>query len=132
MIRLEEIHKHFGHNHVLRGVSLGVDKGEVVCIIGPSGSGKTTLLSIMGCIFRPSSGRVYVNGCNATALSEHQLPALRARSFGFVFQQFFLIASLTALVERRLASSRTTFTSRTSSSSLTCTMSPPQPLLRGR
>ncbi len=62
MIRLEEIHKSFGHNHVLRGVSLSVQPGEVVCIIGPSGSGKSTLLRCINYLEVPERGRIFIDG----------------------------------------------------------------------
>jgi putative ABC transport system ATP-binding protein len=74
----------------LRGVKLEIGRGELVAIVGPSGSGKTTLLQIMGTLDRPTSGRVRVDGADIAALDDPQLAALRARSIGFVFQQFFL------------------------------------------
>jgi putative ABC transport system ATP-binding protein len=82
--------------HALRGVDLALDGGEVLLLLGPSGSGKTTLLSIMGCILRATSGRVLVDGGDVTRLSEAQLPAIRLRHFGFVFQGFNLFPALTA------------------------------------
>jgi putative ABC transport system ATP-binding protein len=77
-------------------VSLAQRPGEVVLIAGPSGSGKTTLLSMMGCILRPTSGEVYVEGKPVGALSEDSLPGIRRRYIGFVFQSFNLFPSLTA------------------------------------
>ena len=62
MIRLEDIHKTFDHNHVLKGISLGVEQGEVVCIIGPSGSGKSTLLRCINYLEVPEEGRIYLDG----------------------------------------------------------------------
>ena len=79
----------------LRGVDLDVFPGEVVLLMGPSGSGKTTLLSIMGCILRPTSGSVEVNGIEATSLTEKELPAIRLAHIGFVFQGFNLFPTLT-------------------------------------
>ncbi len=70
--------------------------GELVLIIGPSGSGKTTLLSLLGCVIYPTSGEVVVTGENTTKLKEKELAELRLRSIGFVFQNFNLIAPLTA------------------------------------
>jgi putative ABC transport system ATP-binding protein len=81
---------------VLRGVSLHLDRGEVVSLEGPSGSGKTTLLSILGCIMSPTAGRVIVEGHEIDRDDPNQLQAARRRSIGFVFQQFNLIPSLTA------------------------------------
>jgi len=77
-------------------VDLQVKPGEIVLIMGPSGSGKTTLLSMAGLLLRPTLGDIWINGTHATQLSEHQLPGLRLRSVGFVFQSYNLIASLTA------------------------------------
>jgi putative ABC transport system ATP-binding protein len=81
----------------LRGVSLMVDAGELVAIVGPSGSGKTTLLHIIGTLDRAASGTVRIDGVDLADLDDRQLAALRARSIGFVFQQFFLAEHQTAL-----------------------------------
>jgi len=87
-----------GHTLVpaLRGVTLEVDAGEFVALCGPSGSGKTTLLNIMGCLDRPTSGRVAVMNEDVLALSDARLSDLRSRLIGFVFQTFNLIPVLTA------------------------------------
>lgn len=69
----------------------------MLLIVGPSGSGKTTLLSVMGCILRPTSGRVIVDGTDTSALGERRLPQLRAHYFGYVFQHYHLFNALTAL-----------------------------------
>jgi putative ABC transport system ATP-binding protein len=82
---------------VLHGVSLELSRGEIVALEGPSGSGKTTLLSILGCILTPTSGRVVVDGEEADPARPERLPAIRRKSIGFVFQQFNLFPSLTAL-----------------------------------
>jgi putative ABC transport system ATP-binding protein len=82
---------------VLKGVSLDVRRGEIVALEGPSGSGKTTLLSILGCILTPSSGTVVVDGEEIDLGRPGRLPAIRRKSIGFVFQQFNLFPSLTAL-----------------------------------
>jgi putative ABC transport system ATP-binding protein len=82
---------------VLKGVSLELERGEIVALEGPSGSGKTTLLSILGCILTPSSGRVVVDGEEIDSQRPGRLPAIRRKSIGFVFQQFNLFPSLTAL-----------------------------------
>jgi putative ABC transport system ATP-binding protein len=81
----------------LRGVSLTVRQGELVGIVGPSGSGKTTLLHVMGTLDLPSDGIVRINGIDIAGLSDRRLAALRARSIGFVFQQFFLDEHSSAL-----------------------------------
>lgn len=81
---------------VLRGVSLHLDRGEVVSLEGPSGSGKTTLLSILGCILSATGGNVIVEGVAVNRDDPAALQAVRKRSIGFVFQQFNLIPCLTA------------------------------------
>jgi putative ABC transport system ATP-binding protein len=80
----------------LRGVDLDVHAGEVLMLMGPSGSGKTTLLSIMGCILTASSGSVRIAGEEVTRLKENELPAIRLKNIGFVFQGFNLFPTLTA------------------------------------
>jgi putative ABC transport system ATP-binding protein len=82
---------------VLRGVSLSLERGEIVALEGPSGSGKTTLLSILGCILTPTSGSVVVDGEHVDPRRPARLPAIRRKSIGFVFQQFNLFPSLSAL-----------------------------------
>ena len=82
-----------------------IEPGEFVAIEGPSGSGKTTLLQLLGALDRPSSGSVFFEGRDLAKLPDGELAELRLRSFGFVFQQFNLIPTLTALenVEAKLA-----------------------------
>ena len=80
----------------LDGVDMSVRPGEMVLMMGPSGSGKTTLLSIMGCILRPTAGQVLVHGHDVTAMDEKELPAVRLKHIGFVFQGFNLFPTLTA------------------------------------
>src|SRR5947199_724737 len=72
----------------LADATLDIRAGEVTLIEGPSGSGKTTLISILGLLLRPTSGEVWIEGKNAAVLGERDLPGLRARNFGFVFQGF--------------------------------------------
>jgi putative ABC transport system ATP-binding protein len=78
----------------LAGIDLTVSRGEVVLLMGPSGSGKTTLLSIMGCILRPTAGQVILEGHDVTAMSERDLPLMRLKHIGFVFQGFNLFPTL--------------------------------------
>jgi putative ABC transport system ATP-binding protein len=98
---LDDVSKHHqrGSSPVvaLRGVSLSVEAGELVAITGPSGSGKSTLLAIAGTLERPTSGRVTVAGQPVDRLSDRELSAFRAIHIGFVFQQFFLLPSLSAV-----------------------------------
>jgi putative ABC transport system ATP-binding protein len=82
---------------VLNGVDIALAAGEIVALEGPSGSGKTTFLSILGCILTPTSGRVEVDGEEIDPARPHQLPAIRKRSIGFIFQQYNLFPALTAL-----------------------------------
>jgi putative ABC transport system ATP-binding protein len=82
---------------VLAGVHLEIDAGELVGIVGPSGSGKSTLLHLMGTLDRPSSGEVRIGGEDVSRLPDRALSALRARTIGFVFQQFFLLDGMSAL-----------------------------------
>jgi putative ABC transport system ATP-binding protein len=82
---------------VLKGVSLALERGEIVALEGPSGSGKTTFLSILGCILTPTAGQVVVDGERMDPSRPSRLPAIRRKSIGFVFQQFNLFPSLTAL-----------------------------------
>jgi putative ABC transport system ATP-binding protein len=81
----------------LHAVSLTIDRGELLAIVGPSGSGKSTLLHILGTLDRPSHGQLLVAGDDVTRLSDRCLAAVRSHRFGFVFQQFFLLPSLSAL-----------------------------------
>jgi putative ABC transport system ATP-binding protein len=98
VLEIENLVKTYpGPVEALAGVSLSVERGELAAVIGPSGSGKTTLLQIMGTLDRPTSGTVRVAGGNVAELSDRQLAALRSRSIGFVFQQFFLLEGMSAL-----------------------------------
>ncbi|MEE9277493.1 MAG: amino acid ABC transporter ATP-binding protein [Dehalococcoidia bacterium] len=93
VIRVVDLHKSFGRLHVLRGISLEIRRGEVVCIIGPSGSGKSTLLRCVNLLETPTDGRIYVDGVEITD-PECDIDALRTR-IGIVFQHFNLFPHLT-------------------------------------
>jgi putative ABC transport system ATP-binding protein len=80
----------------LNGVSIAIGDGEFTSLVGPSGSGKTTLLQLIGCLDRPTSGRVVIDGKDATNLNRNQRADLRKGTIGFVFQFFALIPTLTA------------------------------------
>ena len=102
MIEISAVHKAFNqgqHNEywALQGIDLRIEAGKVTAFRGPSGSGKTTLLTIVGCLARPTSGRVRLRGEDVSGLPERFLTEIRRRSFGFVFQQFNLIRGLSAL-----------------------------------
>lgn len=101
LIRLEEITKIYDEGKcrvaALDGVSLCVERGELLAIIGRSGSGKSTLMNIIGCLDTPSSGCYTLDGRVVSRLSERALSEVRGRTIGFVFQRFHLLAELTAL-----------------------------------
>ena len=101
VLRLVGVTQQYGEGETavsaLSGVDLTVDKGELVAIMGASGSGKSTLLSIAGGLQQPTSGEIVVEDTYLSTASARQLAALRRRSLGFVFQDFNLIPTLTAL-----------------------------------
>ncbi len=102
MIELIEIRKVFNMGKpneftAVNGVSLRIDANRVTVLKGPSGSGKTTLLSLIGCMARPTSGRIYLTEREITSLPERFLTEIRRRTFGFVFQQFNLVKGITVL-----------------------------------
>ncbi|MBR3658452.1 MAG: ABC transporter ATP-binding protein [Bacteroidaceae bacterium] len=97
MIELENITRSFGSLQVLKGISLNIERGEVVSITGPSGAGKTTLLQIMGSLDKPDGGKVIYDGQDITRMSEKEISAFRNRHIGFVFQFHQLLPEFTAL-----------------------------------
>jgi putative ABC transport system ATP-binding protein len=107
LIRVQKATKEYSSGpsavRALRPATLNLDAGEFVLLQGPSGSGKTTLLSIMGCLMKPSSGRIYLCGTDVTDLGESQLPQMRLKHIGFIFQSFNLFPALTAFHNVALA-----------------------------
>lgn len=105
-LSLEAVTKVYGEGdvavHAVSDVTLNVESGQTVLIMGPSGSGKTTLLSMVGALLRPTSGRVMLGDDEVSALSEKELPALRLRRIGFIFQLFNLLENLTAAENVRI------------------------------
>ena len=100
-LELQEISKTYGHGAAevvaLNGVSLSVDRGSLVVVMGPSGSGKSTLLTIAGSLEDPTSGEVVVGGQSLSGMSRNAKARLRRRTIGYVFQDFNLLAGLTAV-----------------------------------
>jgi phospholipid/cholesterol/gamma-HCH transport system ATP-binding protein len=94
MIRIVDVHKSFGPNKVLNGVSLEIPKSQTMVIIGQSGSGKSVLLKLLIGILKPDRGEIYVDGMNLTALREGELPKAM-RKFGMLFQGAALFDSMT-------------------------------------
>ncbi len=97
MIHVENIEKSFGSLKVLRGISIDINKGEIVSIVGPSGAGKTTLLQIMGTLDTPDAGKVIIDGKDVISLKEKELSAFRNLHIGFVFQFHQLLPEFTAI-----------------------------------
>ncbi|MEZ5404389.1 MAG: ABC transporter ATP-binding protein [Bryobacteraceae bacterium] len=81
---------------ILRGIDLAIPRGEIVAIMGPSGSGKSTLLGLLAGLDTPTSGQVFIDGVEISALREDDLASIRGRKIGFVFQSYQLIPTLTA------------------------------------
>jgi putative ABC transport system ATP-binding protein len=97
VIELSSVSKTYGGGvHAVRDVSLRIGAGELVAIVGPSGSGKSTILNLMGTLDTPSTGTVRLLGHDVARLRDRQLSTVRSRWIGFVFQQFFLSAHLSA------------------------------------
>ena len=102
MIRLQDIRKVFNAHKpnefvAIDGINLSIDSQGITALTGPSGSGKTTLLSILGCMARPTSGRITLHEREMTSLPERFLTEIRRETFGIIFQQFNLIKGLTPL-----------------------------------
>jgi len=97
MIIVKDIHKSYGSLEVLKGISLEVEKGEIISIVGASGAGKSTLLHIIGTLDRADAGTIEMNGVNVLKLSDKKLAAFRNKNIGFVFQFHHLLPEFTAL-----------------------------------
>ena len=100
MISAKNIHKYFDDLHVLKGVDIKIDSGEIVSIVGPSGAGKTTLLQILGTLDKASAGNgveLEINGQSVVGLSDKDLAKLRNEQIGFIFQFHQLLPEFTAL-----------------------------------
>lgn len=102
LIEVENVEKIYNQGkpnelRVLKDVDLKIKKEEMITIFGPSGSGKSTLLHIIGCLDKPTKGKVYVEGKDVSRLLDDELALVRRDKMGFVFQQFNLVSALTAL-----------------------------------
>jgi len=101
IIKLKDVGKVYQMEEVkvraLDNVNLEINKNDFLAIMGPSGSGKSTLLHMIGCLDRPSYGKVYLNGTDVSKLNDSKLARLRGKEIGFVFQTFNLYPTLTAL-----------------------------------
>jgi putative ABC transport system ATP-binding protein len=97
LLELQNISKNYGNLWALKDVNLSVTKGEWLAIMGPSGSGKTTMMNIIGCMDKPSSGEVILDGVDIAHENERNLTVIRRDKIGLVFQQFHLVKYLTAL-----------------------------------
>jgi putative ABC transport system ATP-binding protein len=106
VLRVEDLHKYYelGETrvHALRGVSLGIERGEFVAIMGASGSGKSTFMNILGCLDRASAGRYFLEGIDVSQHDKKALALIRNQKIGFVFQGFNLLARTTALENTEL------------------------------
>ncbi len=100
IIQVDNIHKSYlmGKEAVpaLRGVTINVQRGEMLCLMGPSGSGKTTLLNLLGGLDEPSRGHITIDGQDVVSMKEDQLAKLRLQKLGYIFQTFNLLANFTA------------------------------------
>jgi len=101
VIELQDVWKIYKMGEVevtaLRGLSLNIKRGELISIMGKSGSGKSTSLNIVGCLDVPTKGKIYLDGKDISKLHESDLAVIRGRKIGFIFQQFNLIGTLSAL-----------------------------------
>lgn len=101
-IQLDQVRKIFNQGQpnefsAIRGIDLSIEARKATVLKGPSGSGKTTLLAMIGCLSRPTSGRISLGGKSLSGLPERHMTEIRRRTFGFIFQQFNLIRGLSVL-----------------------------------
>src|ERR1041385_905518 len=97
MISGKNIHKKYGELEILKGISVDINKSEIVSVVGSSGAGKTTLLTILGTLDRPTSGELIIDGTDVYKLNDEKLAAFRNLNIGFVFQFHHLLPEFDAL-----------------------------------
>ncbi|MFA5084559.1 MAG: ABC transporter ATP-binding protein [Candidatus Paceibacterota bacterium] len=101
IIKLDDVHKNYGEGSIgvsaVQGISLSINKGDFVAIMGPSGSGKSTLMNMTGALDVPTTGNIFLEDKNIAHMDESALAQLRGKKIGFIFQQFNLIQTLTAM-----------------------------------
>lgn len=97
LLEMKNVYKTYGDLNALDGVSISIEAGEWVAIMGPSGSGKSTAMNIIGCLDKPTSGEVLLDGQDVARRSRRELTEIRRDKIGLIFQQFHLISYLTAL-----------------------------------
>jgi putative ABC transport system ATP-binding protein len=103
-VEVRELTKKYGDfMEALQGITFSVERGEWIAVMGPSGSGKSTLLNVLGGLDSPTTGQVTVDGCELSSLQARELARFRAEKVGFIFQQFHLVAYLTAIENVMLA-----------------------------
>jgi putative ABC transport system ATP-binding protein len=109
VIVTEDLTKTYGHGdikvHALKDVSISIDTGEYIAIIGPSGSGKSTFMNLLGCLDKPTSGKLYIDQTDVSTLPESQLAHLRREKIGFIFQKYNLLPTLSGVENVALAMS---------------------------
>ena len=97
LLEMRNVYKIYGDLHALDDVSIKIENGEWVAIMGPSGSGKSTLMNIIGCMDKPTSGEVILDGADIAKVSDRRLTEIRRDKIGLIFQQFHLVSYLTAV-----------------------------------
>lgn len=96
-VKTVKLEKFYGQLKVLNGISIEINKGEIISIVGPSGAGKSTLLQLIGTLDKPDSGSVFVGGSETGKMNAKQLAAFRNRKIGFIFQFHHLLPEFTAI-----------------------------------
>lgn len=101
VIEIKDIHRYYTMGDItvnaLNGVSLNVNRGEILAIMGPSGSGKSTMMNLIGCLDTPTEGKIYLDGTDVSSMNETSLARIRNKKIGFVFQQFNLLNKISIL-----------------------------------